>query len=178
MRDAQRSCNKNRPLYRAIQKYGAEHFKVELIEETYIPEEREIFWIVEKGSYHNGYNATLGGDGKKYIDYDEVIAVYSDLCNESETARMLDISVNSVRAILKQNGIEIVIPKKENSKAVEMYDLNDGFIMSFESMYEAAAYLINEGLTGCKVSTIRTHISEVCRGKRKTAAGFKWKVPE
>ena len=48
-----------------------------------------------------------------------------------------------------------------------MYDLKDGFVMSFESMYEAAIYLINEGLTGCKVSTIRTHISEVCREKEK-----------
>ena len=53
-----------RPLYRAMKKYGVENFFIEVIEETDNPEEREVFWIQQKGSFKSGYNATLGGDGK------------------------------------------------------------------------------------------------------------------
>ena len=43
----QKHCEK-RPLYSAIRKYGIEHFHIELLEETEIPEEREIYWIKKK----------------------------------------------------------------------------------------------------------------------------------
>ena len=69
-KDAFRPRNEKRPLYTAMRKYGINHFHIELLEETENPEEREKFWIEEKRSFKNGYNATLGGDGKKYIDYD------------------------------------------------------------------------------------------------------------
>ena len=62
-----------------MRKYGIEHFHVELIEETDNPEEREVFWIENKRSFKNGYNATVGGDGKKYIDYDLVISSYKEI---------------------------------------------------------------------------------------------------
>ena len=45
--------NKNRPLYKAMAKYGIEHFHIELLEETDNPEEREIYWIKEKDSFYN-----------------------------------------------------------------------------------------------------------------------------
>ena len=77
--DAFRERNEKRPLYAAMRKYGIEHFHIELIEETDNPEEREIYWIEEKQSFKNGYNATLGGDGKKFIDYDLVLHTYSNL---------------------------------------------------------------------------------------------------
>lgn len=59
-----------------MRKYGTEHFHIELLEETDNPEERETYWIEQLGSFKWGYNATLGGDGKKYIDYDLVVATY------------------------------------------------------------------------------------------------------
>ena len=53
---------------------------------------------------------------------------------------------------------------------------NDGKIIRvFDSLREACNTLRQEGLTNCKEGTGATHISEVCRGKRKTFAGFKWK---
>lgn len=176
-RDAFRERNENRPLYRAMKKYGIEHFHIELIEETDNPEEREIYWISEKNSYSNGYNATLGGDGQYYIDRQEVIECYLKLKNQRAVAKELGICVDTIRSILRQNNIEIFKQVHENAKKVEMYDLKDGYLQSFNSLTEAADYLISQDLTGCKRSTIKTHISEVCRGKRKTAAGFKWKFP-
>lgn len=62
--DAFKERNEKRPLYSAMRKYGIEHFHIELIEETDNPEEREKYWIEQKQSFKNGYNATLGGDGK------------------------------------------------------------------------------------------------------------------
>ena len=42
-KDAFSERNEKRPLYLAMQKYGVEHFHIELIEETDILEEREIY---------------------------------------------------------------------------------------------------------------------------------------
>lgn len=169
----------DRPLYRAMRKYGLSNFTIELLEETDNPEEREIFWIEQKGSFKHGYNATMGGDGKKYIDYDLVVATYKNSGIIKETAKILGICEDTVHKILKQKDISIKptseINKEKFSKMVSMYSLNDEYIRTFISLQEAATYMVENKLTGCKHSTIRTHISEVCRGKRKTAAKFKWK---
>ena len=179
-RDALRERNEKRPLYSAMKKYGVEHFFIELVEETNEPEEREAYWIKYYNSFEKGYNATLGGDGKKYIDYDLVIQTYKKELNAATTANILNISPDSVRKILKENNVEIIssqeISAKKNSKKVEMFDLNDNYIRTFNSMIEAGKYLIDNKKSNCKLTTIRQHISEVVRGKRKTCAGFKWKL--
>ena len=61
-KDAFKREDEKRPLYAAMRKYGIENFKISLIEETENPEEREIFWIEQKRSFKNGYNATIGVD--------------------------------------------------------------------------------------------------------------------
>lgn len=66
-------------MYRAIEKYGIDNFSIYTIEETNNPEEREKYWIEYYGSFKNGYNATIGGDGRPYIDYDLVVATYREL---------------------------------------------------------------------------------------------------
>ena len=55
-----------------MNKYGIENFIIEEIEEVDVKELsiREIYWIEYYNSYKNGYNATLGGDGKILYDYD------------------------------------------------------------------------------------------------------------
>lgn len=178
--DAFRDRNEKRPLYAAMRKYGIEHFHISLIEETDKPEEREVYWIEQKRTFKQGYNATLGGDGKRYIDYDLVIANYRELKAQNKVAEKMGISVDSVAAILKQNNEYIYsseeINKNKYGQAVKMYDkkTND-FLQCFASMGDAARYLIENNLTNCKFSTIRYHISEVCNGKRQSAAGYKWK---
>ena len=177
--DAFKDRNEKRPLYAAMRKYGIENFYIELIEETDNPEEREIFWIEQKRSFKNGYNATIGGDGKKYIDYDLVIATYKELGVIKEVALKLGIHPDSVSNILHQNNILIPSTKeiqtKLYGKITNMYNLNDEFLRSFPSTNEAARYMVENNLTGCKHTTIKQHIKEVCTGRRKTAAKFKWK---
>lgn len=50
----------NTHLYKAIRKYGAENFSIELIEQTNNPNERELYWINHLKPH---YNMTKGGDG-------------------------------------------------------------------------------------------------------------------
>lgn len=51
----------------------------------------------------------------------------------------------------------------------------DGIIVKiFNSMLEASIFLIDNNLTKCKKTTARYHISEVCQGKRKSFAKYKW----
>ena len=64
--DYNRERNEQRPLYAAMKKYGIEHFHIQCLEETENPNEREIYWIEQKQSFKYGYNATLGGDGRRY----------------------------------------------------------------------------------------------------------------
>lgn len=172
------SC-KNRPLYRAMNKYGIEHFHIKTLEETNNPEERETYWIEQKQSFKYGYNATMGGDGKKYIDYDLVVATYQELQNINEVAGRLNISSDSVSKILKSYKVKVLncgeSAQKKVGKIVNQYDLQNNFISSFPSA-KAAAEFLNKITTSSNGAS--SHISDVCRGKRKTAYGFIWKFAD
>ena len=178
LNDAFKESKEKRPLYSAIRKYGIEHFHISLIEETDAPEEREVYWIEHYGSFKNGYNATLGGDGKRYLDYDIIISTYQELKNISDTAKQLHIDTHTVARVLQSRNIHIYtnqeVKTMKYGKIINMYDLQDNFLRSFPSTYEAARYMVNNKVTGCKLTTIKQHIREVCVGKRKTAAKFKW----
>ena len=66
-----------------MRKYGIEHFSVVELEQTNDPEEREKYWIEKLRTFKNGYNATTGGDGKHYLDYDLIIALYKESSDRS-----------------------------------------------------------------------------------------------
>lgn len=180
--DAYREAKEKRPLYAAMRKYGIENFQIELLEETDKPEEREVYWIEQKQSFKNGYNATMGGDGRRYIDYDLVVATYQQLKSLKDTADALNIHVDSVHNILTAKNIQIIssteVLRTKCSKPVNMFTLQNEYLRSFPSTIEAARYMCENNLTGCKLTTIKQHIAEVCKGRRKTAAKFIWKYSE
>lgn len=178
-KDAFKREDEKRPLYAAMRKYGIENFQIELIEETDNPNEREIYWIEQKRSFKNGYNATMGGEGTKYIDYDLVIATYQKTNSIIETAKILSIDDHYCSDILKNHQIEVLssaqVIKNKYGISVGMFDKeNKQLLKSFSSYNEAGQWLIDNKISNCKLSTIRTHISEVCNKKRKTAAGYIW----
>lgn len=137
-----------RPLYSAMKKYGVEHFHIELLEETDNPEEREKYWIEQKHSYENGYNATRGGDGKPYLDYDLIVSTYQRLQNIVKTAKEIGCDRKTVSNILKANNIEILssqeITRNKTSKLINQYDLDNNFIQTFPSTTAAARALNKE----------------------------------
>lgn len=101
---------KNRPLYRAINKYGVDNFYIEVIEESkennpQFLNERECYWIEYYGSFKNGYNATIGGDGKVFLDYDLIYRTYLETKNIKQTSILCNCSVDSVSRILEIYGI-------------------------------------------------------------------------
>ncbi len=64
-RGLRKQCFHNVHMQRAWDKYGENAFKFYIIEkcdETSLSN-REQFWIRNLGTYYNGYNQTLGGEG-------------------------------------------------------------------------------------------------------------------
>ena len=172
--DAFRDRNEKRPLYAAMRKYGIEHFHIEIIEETDSPEERETYWIEQYRSFKNGYNATLGGDGKRYLDYDVLIAAYKENPNLKEISKQYHCDDHYLSRILKQHNIAIKdgysINQEKYGNIINQYDLNGNYITTFPSAKSAAIAM--QGKT--KKPGI-SHITDVCKGKRKTAYGYIWR---
>lgn len=166
-----RKCEQ-RPLYSAMNKYGIEHFYIELLEETDNPEEREKYWIEYYGSFKNGYNATTGGDGKPYVDKDVIISLWKDGKTITEIHNLTNYDNGTIRKYLENNGItekERIFRKNEKTrKPVAMLDKStEEVIQVFSTSTDAEKYL--------QKPRGHQHISEVCKGKRKTAYGYKWK---
>ena len=180
--DSRKREEEHRPLYAAMRKYGVEHFQIELLEETDSPEEREVFWIEQKGSFKNGYNATRGGDGKKYIDYDQVEALYQELQNCVLVSQIMNISEDSVRNILRNRSIELKTSQQitidANKKTIAMLSLADNSIIQVFSTYAEAARYIQSNNISSSLNTkgIGVHIRDVCLGRRKSAYGFYWQL--
>ena len=169
-KEAFREDRKQRPLYAAIRKYGEEHFHISLIEETNTPEEREIYWIEKLHSFKNGYNATVGGDGRKYLDYDLIISTYLSTENQRKTAELTHTSPDVVRRIIKEHIPDKVLNNTEANKLllgrqVAKIDPKTLEILEVYPTVRAAE----------QANNISKHIGSVCNGKRKTAGGFIWK---
>lgn len=164
-----------RPLYRAMNKYGIENFTIALIEECQdkIVSERESYWIQYLNTYTNGYNATLGGEGRPLYDYLAIVNKYLELKNQNDTANYFNCHIDTVRTACKAYNIQILNSGEIRRKPVKRFSLNNEYICSYLSLTEAAEDMINLGFAKGTIST-KTHISEVCKGKRKTAYKHFW----
>lgn len=183
--DSKSLTKENRPLYAAMRKYGIENFHIEpleYIEDISNLEEKEKFWIEQKHSFKDGYNATKGGDGKAYLDYDLIISVYQKNKSITETAKIVGASYSGVKNVLKNFNLLESFDINEHNKIVKdkfgkpcaMYDLEKNLLKVFSSRSEAANYIINKGVTKDTLSNVAARIGQVCNGKRKTAYNFIW----
>ena len=172
-RESTRIRSSSRALYRALNKYGIDNFIFSIIEETDIPNEREEYYIQYFDSYHNGYNETLGGDGSAYLNLPEqdICKYYLQTKSLSKAAQKFGCDRKTIDKILYKHNIEKIpltetmIANAINKKAVAQIDKNTNEIICiFESVAEAERAMHCNG-----------HIKDVCKGKRKTTGGFKWK---
>jgi hypothetical protein len=178
-KDCKRQRCEKRPLYSAMNKYGVESFTVETLEECKddILSEREQYWIELYGSFKYGYNATRGGDGKIYVDYDMVAATYIHIGNIIGTAERLGLDVGTVRRAINARGCKPLssqqLSKIKNGQIIDMYSLSGDYIKTFNSAHDAARYVLPD-VDSKKLHGASGHISDVCKGKRKQAYGYCW----
>lgn len=170
LREARKKRSATRALYRAIRKYGEEHFIFEVLEETDTPSEREKHYIKKYNTYKKGYNETLGGDGTSYIDLSD-----GDVCNfylgrksVAATADEFNCDRATIEKILLRNKVKIIssgqLIRDIRKRRVAQVDLNTGKIIE---IFDCAADA-NKKFNASK------HIPDVCNNKRKSCCGFGW----
>lgn len=172
----------DRPLYRAMNKYGLENFTIEIIDEPNIDllSERESYWIKYYKSYHHGYNATLGGDGRVLYDYQQIVNKYIEGALVKEVAEEFECSVDTVSKVLSLAGLDSNKNSyKRKCKPLLMCDNSGNVIQKFDSRAEAASWLIDNGIakTNDKDNVVAA-IGRVINGQRKTAYKRLWREAE
>ena len=163
-----------------MRKYGVEHFRIELIEETENPEEREIYWIGYFNGYTQGYNATKGGDGKKLYDHEAIIARLKDHPYPCDIADEFGCCRDLVCDLAKKNDIQVKnksneMFQKSSCKTISAYTKQGELVKSFSSTVEAANWCFEQDKCATLNSGVRSHIAEAANGKRKSAYTYIWK---
>jgi hypothetical protein len=158
-----------RPLYKAMNKHGADNFNIELIG-TFIQgelEEYEQVAIAEFDSFTNGYNATLGGDGKRYLTITdaEIINTYTVLKNADATAKKLKISEDSVFKVLKANNIKSLF----TNPGISVFFVEEN--TRFDRISDCARYLIENNYTN--ISSIPSLVYSIKRVMDKQRKAYK-----
>lgn len=182
-------------LHQAIRKYGAENFQVEILE-TIANESlnnREIYYIKKYNSNNSihGYNLDSGG-GNGHIAHPNHSRYTRPVCKydlqgnfikryESivECAEDNNIYPSNVSACVQgkftswkefqykyAEDAPLIVNNKYGRRGVKQYDLDGNHIQDFNSISEAGKSIKAKS---------PYHISECCRGKVKTAYGYKWK---
>ena len=157
-------------LHRAFRKYGFENFQYEIlvkdIDSIDVLNELEIYYIKKFNcKTPNGYNETNGGDGggdaqaliKWCQEHPEMVKRNRD--NARIKAHQWQKDNKEIFSnIIRENQKKASEARKKKVKCIEKNII-------FESASEAARQLnLSSG----------SHISAVCRGERKTAAGYHW----
>ncbi len=168
--DSTRVSGVNRPLYKAILKYGKENFSVQeagIFEEGNL-EIQEISLIEKLGTYSKGYNATLGGDGsRKPRNYtqQELLDRYKEVKSASKLAKEFKVSNNVIRKDLGSDNLT-----KWKARPIKIVELDE----IYASAAECARALINAETTSNKdVNSVASNILTVIRGvSLKSYLGF------
>ena len=146
--------------------------------------EREIYWINYYRSYVrfpdcNGYNATLGGDGKSYFIHsdEEVIQKFEELKTVRATAEYFNCDFDTISIRLKRNNIDpnsLENKRIAKGKRVRAIDSNNNTIKEFNSQTAAAEWLIENAQLSGSITTTAANIGRCCNGIRKTYGGYRW----
>lgn len=163
-----------RPLYRAMNKYGLDNFNIRVIEETTEDKlsEREIYWIEHFNSYNNGYNATTGGERSNTIRDDVKERISQSMSNVSRSNEWKEsISIGLKNKLERGEKWGMFLSKNEGGKharrKVQGTSVTTGEVVEFESTREASL----------KIKGSERYTGNICRAIKDngTAYGYKWK---
>lgn len=161
----------NRPLHRAMRKYGIENFSVELLYEARNEDElnsKEIEFISQISD--NNYNITMGGDGKLLYDRTAIESIFQTTQSFSETARQVGCCYDVVAAHLNSLGYNV--DGLANSIKVKARKVISD-LGTFDSIGEAATFCVSNGLAKSRNSCARS-IQDSCANRRNKVCGVKW----
>ena len=178
IQDAKKRCEEKRPLYDAINKYGANQFVISELEKVDVDilSEREIYWIAERNTYHNGYNATRGGDGSMLYDSKDFIYDFQNGMLIREIADKHGCDRETVARHLTASGIDTrANDTARKSVAVNQYTKNGQYIRTHTSISAAARYILDIEELERSEKSVANNIRESANGKRNFACGYSWK---
>jgi group I intron endonuclease len=161
----------DRPLYRAINKYGIDNFKIRILEEcnVNILDERETYWIDFLETYRHGYNATTGGEHPEHSEEtkDKISKTMSNLSRSDEWKDNISISLKNKLKSGERWGMFLTKnPGGEHAKRkVQGTNITTNEVVEFDSITEAAVKV--KGKTGSISRAIKEGF---------TAYGYKWKI--
>lgn len=164
--------------YNAIQEFGWENFEVEILAGNLTLEEANILedkYILEYNSIENGFNKNRGGWNHLWTEEQRQQMRERNL-GEKNPNYGKPRSEETKRKISEANKIALLGRKhtpKELEKMSESHK-KDIPILCIETGVEYKCP--SDAAIGIgKKSSAAGHISEVCKGKRKTAYGYHWK---
>lgn len=134
-----KSKDYNTLLNKAIRKYGAENFTVQILEDN-IPNdilgEREKYWIDYYKTYylHNnhGYNMTLGGDGVIKHNINDFLTYWEQGYGITEIGRILDIRPQTIADYFHEYGISY----EEIEKRALLSQRKTNFTFDLQELYQ------------------------------------------
>lgn len=160
--------DKERPLYRAMRKYGVDNFICKQLEECPSIElnEREQYWIEKLDTFYHGYNCTLGGDGGVLYNRDAIYQRYLAVQSIAQVAREFNCDRRVVRSAINSHGI---YHNKNRIRPVFQIDKTSyQIIASFDSISAASRAMTRSSSQG------RAAIKNACDYLGKTGYGFLW----
>lgn len=186
----------NYHLYRAFRKYGIENFEFTILESVLDRNnlfEREVYWYKKlKPIYNQEYPSTIfyNEKGKRvYQISKDKLKIVDIFFNSQDAQRKTKINSSNIRKCCSRKTISAggyywcfekdysidwkpveekphIICKGQEEKSVAQIDLKTGEVIK---IFKSAKIASKE------TKAQRSKISNVCNGKRKTSAGYRWK---
>lgn len=174
------------PIDRALNKYGIENFEVEVIDEANSKEElnqKEIYYIKKYNCIRpNGYNLTIGGKATTgYRNTDEAKRKMSNTALENGLNKSEAYKGEGNPFFGKHHTEES--KKMMSEKRKGMKHLTDEQVKKLRASHSTRQVICIETEeifnsikeASKKYNILETHITRVCKGKRKTCGGYHWK---
>lgn len=143
----------NYSIHKAIRKYGVKNFIFEIIELTSIEElnNKEKYWINYYNSYNNGYNETLGGEGKVNYNYEEIFNLWQIGYNYKDIEKIIGCYDKVITRALKTYNLSTqeirnhIQNKTNKKKPIVALDIDTGTpLKTFSSSTDAIIFLKGE----------------------------------
>lgn len=155
---------KDTKLYNAMRKFGISNFSFDILgmfDEVEL-EYKEIEFIKKYNSFLNGYNDSIGGEGKRHnrVDDQLIIDHYKKYHDVDASAKTFGLQKSYIKRILTRYKVEEFLKKE---KPIAQFSLDGDYIKKYNSIEE----IVDEGFD-------RNEVLQVLKGKKESSSGYWW----